>query len=272
MRLTDAPVVDVRAPLAEQRDRLLTLLDSLRPEQWAAATAAPQWSVKDIALHLIDVDLSWLARHRDHDPGGNLSEASGHQEFVRRLADRNQRWIDGTQVLSPSLITAMLRWAGQQLDSHLASADLAQPSSVYWAGDAPVWFDLAREFSERWVHYQQIRAAVQPGPSDWPPDQYLGLILSIFVWGYPHQYRAAAPVGTTVAVEVSDIGVWTLTRSASDWILDEGRPATPAATLRMTGEAAWRLLTGARYDQAQLRLTGDPALAEPLLQVRGIIV
>ena len=40
----------------------------------------------------------------------------------------------------------------------------------------------------------------------------------------------------------------------------------------MSGEAAWRLLTGARYDPAQVRLSGERALAEPLLQVRGIIV
>jgi len=238
MRLTDVPVVDLRGPLAGQRDRLLAQLDSLRPEQWAAATAAPRWSVKDIALHLIDVDLSWLARHRDHDQSGSLSPPSGHQEFVGRLADRNQQWIDGAQVLSPSLITAMLRWAGQQLDAYLSSLDLAQPSSVYWAGDAPVWFDLAREFTERWVHYRQISEAVQPQPPDGPHDQYLGLVLSIFVWGYPHQYRVAAPVGTTVAVEVSGIGAWTLTRSASDWILDEGRPVTPAADRLATSSAS----------------------------------
>ena len=113
MWLNDAPVVDVREPLTRQRERLLALLDSLEPGQWAAATAVPRWSVKDIALHLVDVDLSWLARHRDHDQSGSLAPPSGHQEFVGRLADRNQQWIDGAQVLSPPLITAMLRWAGQ---------------------------------------------------------------------------------------------------------------------------------------------------------------
>jgi hypothetical protein len=39
----------------------------------------------------------------------------------------------------------------------------------------------------------------------------------------------------------------------------------------MSGEAAWRLLTGARYDTRQVQLSGDPALADPLLRVRGII-
>ncbi len=54
--------------------------------------------------------------------------------------------------------------------------------------------------------------------------------------------------------------------------LDEGQAAASAASLRMTGEAAWRLLTGARYDERLVQTSGEPALAEPLLQVRGIIV
>jgi uncharacterized damage-inducible protein DinB len=53
--------VDVGGPLTRQRRRLLSLLTSLTDAQWAVRTAAPQWLVKDIALHLLDVDLSWLA-------------------------------------------------------------------------------------------------------------------------------------------------------------------------------------------------------------------
>lgn len=40
----------------------------------------------------------------------------------------------------------------------------------------------------------------------------------------------------------------------------------------MSGEAAWRLLTGAHYDARQVQLSGDRALLGPLLRVRGIIV
>jgi uncharacterized damage-inducible protein DinB len=61
MRLSEVPVVDVRGPLTAQRGRLLNLLTSLSEAQWALPTAAPDWSVKDIALHLLDVDLGWLA-------------------------------------------------------------------------------------------------------------------------------------------------------------------------------------------------------------------
>lgn len=272
MRISEATVVDLRGPITAQRLRLLSLLGSLSDAQWAAPTAAPSWTVKDIELHLLDVDLSWLARNRDHDQAGLVPMPSGHGEFVGELARRNQRWVDGARMLSPRLITDLLRWSGDQLDAYLGTLDLAGPSSVYWAGEAPLWFDIAREFTERWVHYRQIQDATRPAAVGHPPDEYLPLVLRTFIWGFPHQYDEPAPDGTTIGLDIPGIGDWTLTSTGSGWSLDEGQATAPAATLRITGEAAWRLLTGARYDTSQVQLSGDRALAEPLLRVRGIIV
>jgi len=97
-------------------------------------------------------------------------------------------------------------------------------------------------------------------------------VLRTFIWGFPHQYRAPAPGGTAIALQIPGIGAWTLTKTATGWSLRERQPAAPAASLLISGEAAWRLLTGARHDPSQVQLSGDPALTEPLLQVRGIIV
>jgi hypothetical protein len=91
MEIGEVPLADVRGPLTAQRSRLLGLLASLNDAQWATPTAAPHWLVKDIALHLLDVDLSWIARNRDHDQSGVIPAPPGHEEFVRRLASRNQR-------------------------------------------------------------------------------------------------------------------------------------------------------------------------------------
>ena len=272
MEIGEVPVIDVRGPLTAQRGRLLSLLASLDDAQWAAPTAAPHWLVKDIALHLLDVDLSWIARSRDHDQSGVIPVRADHEEFVRGLASRNQRWVDGTRVLSPRLVTSLLAWSGEQLDTYLGTVELTRASSVYWAGPVPLWFDLAREFTERWVHYHQIREAVRQAGSDQQPDEYLPLVLRTFIWGFPHQYQAPAPPGTTIALEIPGIGTWTLARTASGWILDEGQAAAPAASLRMSGEAAWRLLTGASYDPRQMELSGNAAMAEPLLHIRGVIV
>ena len=197
---------------------------------------------------------------------------SDHEEFVCGLAQRNQRWVHGTRILSPRLITDLLRWSGEQLDAYLGTVGLADPSSVYWAGEVPLWFNLAREFTERWVHYRQIHDAALPAGHDHSADEYLSLVLRTFIWGFPRQYQAPAPDGTVIALKIPGIGAWILTKTATGWSLDEGPAAEPAASLQISGETAWRLLTDARYDPRQVQLSGDPALAEPLLRIRGIIV
>lgn len=103
MRIDEVRSVDVRGSLTAQRGRLLSLLASVSDAQWAAPTAVDGQRHR---LHLLDDDLSWLARNRDHHRTGNIPAPSGHEEFVRRLAQRNQRWIDSTQTLSRSCTTS----------------------------------------------------------------------------------------------------------------------------------------------------------------------
>ena len=67
MELWQAPVDDVRPLLVEDRAELLDLLTALSADEWLHPTAAPDWTVKDIALHLLDDDLGWLSRGRDAD-------------------------------------------------------------------------------------------------------------------------------------------------------------------------------------------------------------
>ena len=271
VRLGDLPPTDVREALAVQRTRLISFLDSLDRDQWAERTVAPDWSVKDISLHLLDVDLSWIARGRDHDRSGMIDVPADHEAFVLGLAERNQRWVNGTRNLSPRLIIDLLRWSGQELAGYLDSLDLSAASSVYWAGDVPLWFDLAREFTERWVHERQMREAVLD-VTDRSGDEHIGLVLRTFIWAFPHQYRADAKTGTVVALEVVSVGTWRLTKTEDGWTLDEGQTARPAAALRMSGDAAWRLLTGADYDPSQVELSGNRELAEALTKVRSVIV
>jgi hypothetical protein len=64
--------------------------------------------------------------------------------------------------MSRRVVTGLLRWTGEQVDSFHASQDLLGHGWVSWASAAPVpyWFNLAQEFTERWIHQQQMRAAV----------------------------------------------------------------------------------------------------------------
>lgn len=271
MRVTDVPPRDTRPLIAEIHGDLLRLLASLRGTEWPAPTEAGRWTVKDVALHLLDGDLAQLSIGRDEDLSGLIDERGGYRQFVAALDAKNQRWVEAAGRLSPRVVTGLLRWSGEQVGQYYATADLAGPAHVSWASDAPVpmWLHLAREMTERWVHQQHIRDAVgQPGDHA----RFLPAVLATFAWAFPHQYRPAAAPGITVQVDFGGGGRWRLTRAREGWVLGEGTAESPAAALRMPPHLAWRQLTGLPVPADGYRMEGDERLAAPLLSVRGIIV
>jgi len=73
------------------------------------------------------------------------------------------------QRISPPLLTELIGVAGRRFDEHVMTLDLDAPGGpVSWATGgqpAPAWLDVAREYLERYVHQQQIRAAWASRPS-----------------------------------------------------------------------------------------------------------
>jgi uncharacterized protein (TIGR03083 family) len=52
---------DQLAPLVRQRRRLQGLLEALEPDEWSSPTRCEQWSVQDVAAHLVGVNIFWQA-------------------------------------------------------------------------------------------------------------------------------------------------------------------------------------------------------------------
>ncbi len=272
MDLWKVPAVDVRPVLQQERRELLEWLDDLTPDEWHAPTAAPGWTVKDLALHLLDDDLGWLSRGRDGDRSGLLDTAV-HGTFVAALAAKNEAWVRGAHQLSARVIVGLLEWAGSQMDDYYAGMDLQGQGGVLWAGDGavPLWFGIAQDLTERWVHQMQMRLAVDKVGAY--AHAHLSVVLRTFVWAFPHQYRSAARGGTCVELELGAGGTWTLTSDGTGrWELDAGAPAQPTAALHASDEAGWRWLTGAAVPDGSLATEGPKELIEPLLEVRGLIV
>ena len=95
-----AAPMDFRDLLLEERGDLLELLGSLTAKQWLMPTACQRWSVKDVALHLLDDDLGWLSRGRDTDSSGLILMEPDYRGFVAALDEKNQRWVDAATGLS----------------------------------------------------------------------------------------------------------------------------------------------------------------------------
>ena len=268
----------------EERTALLDLLESLTDDQWAITDVYPGWDVKDIVQHLLADDLGRLSRSRDEYDAG-LFRMADPATFEADLLDfinrQNELWVQATRRLSPRVLIDLLRTTGEQTQSYWQSLDLdAIGEPVSWAGHepAPVWLDVAREFTERWVHQQHIRDAVDAPPLTEP--RLFVPVLDTFVRALPHTYRAViAPEGahvrlTITGVEQCDPLRYELVRHDSHWQLLTDVDSTPAATLTIDADTAWRLFTKSiTREEAQTRCTleGDAALAEKGLDTVSII-
>jgi uncharacterized protein (TIGR03083 family) len=267
-----APVflVDLFPPLDAE---LVTLLRGLAAADWGRPTACALWSVKDIVAHLLDGCLRRLSFGRDGLDATPDRAITSYADLVRFLNELNAVWVSALRRLSPGLLTDLTAWATPQLHAYFRSLDPQQPArfAVAWAGEeiSPNWFDIGREYTERWLHQQQIRDAV--GAPGLNAPRWLHPVLDIFVRALPFTYRqTAAEPGTMVQIDIAGPagGTWSLRRGEGDWSLYQGAGEKPAARVSLDQGAAWKLFSKALSpEQARrsVRIEGDKFLGEPLL-------
>jgi uncharacterized protein (TIGR03083 family) len=274
VKLRNAPVVDVRPLLVRERHLLLALLRDLDAADWSAPTVCPAWNVKDIALHIIGDDLSLLSVARDGDRSG-LLPAHDRATLTELLNRKNDEWVSATRGLSPALVSGLLEWTGREMAAYHQSIDLGGNGMVGWASDGavPMWFDVAQDLTEHWLHQQQIRDAVsRPGLRD---AEWLAIILRTLVWALPHHYAPVdASAGTRLSVSISGPGggEWVVTRHENAWELDENAVDNAAARVDISSDDAWRLFSGGLTDGRAIKATGDPLLIAHFARTRAFLV
>jgi hypothetical protein len=70
-------------------------------------------------------------------------------------------------------------------------------------------------------------------------------------------------------------GIWTIRRDGQAWTLWSGRSERPDAEVRLSVDAAWRLLYNALPEtaaSAAITIEGDATLAAPILRARSIVI
>lgn len=210
---------------------MLELLAGLQPQSWTAATVCPGWAVRDVVAHLVHDDLRRLSRTRDGYRGRPAPRAG---EALASFLDRiNQRWVTEVAFLSPAVIVDLLACTGPLLHAMWAAADVdTLGEGVSWAGvdPAPVWLDLAREYTESWTHQQQIRNAIdRPGLTE---PAFLDPVLDTFLRALPTTYAdVPAAHGTVLTVSVDDDRLtWSLQSTPAGWTLSSGQRAGTGRT------------------------------------------
>jgi len=265
--------------LFERLDReLITLLKSLRPEDWHRPTLAKQWTVKDIAAHLLDGNIRTISMLRDGYFGSKPEGVNSYQDLVNYLNQLNADWVNSFKRVSPNVLTDLLEKSGKEYIDVLQSLDPSAKAlfSVAWAGETESqnWFHIAREYTEKWHHQMQIREAV--GVGGLMERELFYPLIDTFMRALPVAYQPIkANEGDRVRMNVlgENGGTWSIRYTVNGWVWDEsGEP--PVAEVELEPEDAWKLFTkGLPQLEAlqRIRISGSRELGQQIVKMISIM-
>ena len=279
MPLAPLPPTDTRPFFRPVAAELVALLRELPPDAWNAPTIAGAWRVRDVVAHLLDVGLRRLSFHRDrHPPPAPDPLPRSDRDFVAFINGLNRQWVEAAARVSPRLLIELTAFVGTALADFVERFPDDGPAlfPVSWAGEAESqgWFDLGREFTEQWHHQAQIREAVGAPPLSDPI--WLHSVLLIALRGLPHAYRdtPATPARgwpSRLPARAAGCGRSAATRTAgpSGRVRNRKEPRASACRTTRRGGCCSMRWPG---PPGRVSVTGDAALAEPLLRARSVVV
>jgi uncharacterized protein (TIGR03083 family) len=257
-------------------NELVSLLRNLSKTDWELPTACSSWSVKDVALHLLGGDIGILSWRRDGHSTFNSINSWDH--LVNLVNEQNERWVESARRMSPELIMGLLKFTGEQVIEYFQSLDpFVMGGAVNWVSPdpAPVWLDLAREYTERWHHQQHIRDSVgKPGLKE---QKFLAPIIDTFILALPRTFKnIQAENGTSIGIGItgSRRKHWTLSKNLGEWQLFEGRGGDDQVTVVIEDDVAWRIFTNelsAAEAKELVQIKGNVQLGEIVLDTVSII-
>jgi uncharacterized protein (TIGR03083 family) len=264
-------------PILDQK--LIELLQSLTPEEWQAQTVAKLWKVKDVAAHLLDGNIRALSIQRDRYFGEAPPTINGYEDLVGWLNQLNADWVSAAKRISPGVMILLHKATGPLVSEYFASIDPLEKAifAVEWAGEQESlnWMHVAREYTEKWLHQQQIREAVnRPGIMT---NELFRPFIDTFLFALPHTYRnTSAETGTAMALKITTEtgGTWFLEKKEQSWQLVTQTSSSPKATVTMDPDTAWKLFSKSlRAPQAGNKVTieGDQALGQVVLDMVSVM-
>jgi hypothetical protein len=258
---------------------LIELLKSLTEEEWHAKTVAKKWLVKDIASHLLDGNLRGLSISRDRYFGEKPENINSYSDLVDFLNQLNMSWTNATKRLSPTVIIHLLETTGKEYSKHLETLNPYENAifSVAWAGEETSlnWFHIAREYTEKFLHQQQIRDAV--GKQALFTRELFYPFINTFVQALPHTYRnTKAPINTIISLIVSTEigGKWSIIKKEKHWSFIDSLEEKPSASIEIAPQDAWLLFSkGMSPIEAleKVSITGDIELGKIALNVVAVM-
>jgi len=261
-------------------EKLIEVLQSLSPQDWEKQSIAPLWRVKDIAVHLLDGNIRALSMLRDQYFGVIPESINSYQDLLDYLNKLNHDWVTAMKRVSPKIIIELLASTGKEYCEYLKTLEPFEAAtfSVAWAGEeqSSNWFHIAREYTEKWHHQQQIRFAVGQTAELYSKEFYFPY-LETSMRALPHHYRnVEASKGEVIKFSVSGDGGgdWFIEFDGKKWYLVPDPSQKPVTEVTIEGDIAWRIFTkGINKQRAakQISIKGNQLFGEKILDMLAVM-
>ena len=272
--------IDPRELFAPLDQLLIGLLKSLSPDEWEAQTVASKWKVKDVAAHLLDGNIRALSLQRDQYFGSPGPTAFDFQSMVSWLNQFNHDFVHAAKRMSPNVMIMLHEVTGPPTSEYFASLAPNEKSifPVDWAGEKESinQFHVAREYTEKFLHQQQIRDAVNKQAI--LTKEFFHPFISTLITALPHTYRQTdAPEGTTLVLSITGDagGSWEMKKQEEGWKLSDSPSKTTAdASVTMDPDTAWKLFSKswrAKDVEGKVRIEGDQKLGAVVLEMVAVM-
>jgi len=265
---------DVLDIFSELNKELIILLKNFSKEDWEKDTCLKNRNVKDLASHILDTSLRRLAIQRDNYFSGN-PEINSYEDLVDFIQKLNRDWIVATKRLSPEIIISLLKNTENELVEFLKTLNPYEkaPFPVNWAGEneSKNWFDIAREYTEKWHHQMQLRDAVgiEGKLYDKP---FFQPVIDTFIKAIPFAYDKLDKTNFTITVEIrgSCGGTFTLQKiNKSTTFIDN---IDSKNKVSISQEGFWRLVTNSKpKSEINFECVGDKDITDQFLTVVAVM-
>ena len=268
-------MIELVQKLPELDLKLIELLESLDKSDWNKRTVAKLWTVKDVVAHLLDGNIRILSGLRDRHKLDSPKIGS-YQDLLDYLNQLNADWVLAMKRVSPKMLMDLLKQTGKPFCDYYASLDPFDKAvyPVAWAGESESknWMHIAREYTEKFLHQQQIRDAV--GIQGIMTNEFYLPFLDVCMYALPHTLREVkADKGSIVQMKITGdvFGDWYVRFNGKNW---EQIELTSRSLVKVVVSidfyAAWKLFSKSLrpYDlKDKIRIQGNQELGKVAIEM-----
>ena len=259
-------------------EEFLKLLKGLDNSDWLKPSPIKGRTVKDLVSHVIDGSLRNISMQRDNfNDNSNVPIIKSYNDLINHVQKLNTDWMNVSKRLSPEILIDLLEYSDKEFYKFMKSKKPNGKAlfSVAWAGETESenWFDIAREYTEKWHHQMQIRLALdKPILLD---TEYTEPLYDTFMIALPYLYREFSEFENGTKIKISLTGKLekscVIEWKTDKWIFTDSCKSDIFTSVEIPDDIAWIIFTNTDREKekykTKIKISGDQSIGLKILDL-----